>query len=128
MSNKTIISTPKAPAPIGPYNQAVRIGDLIYTSGQIPLDLVTGEIVPGGVGAQTRQVLTYVKAILEEAGSSLDKVVKSTVFLQNMKDFPEMNIVYAEFFAEKTAPARSTIQVAALPKGVDVEIEVIAAV
>lgn len=123
---KTIIQTDKAPAPIGPYNQAIKIDGLVYTSGQIPLDLATGQIVEGGIKAQTETVLNYVKAILEEAGSSLDKVIKTTVFLQDMAEFPEMNGVYASFFKEDTAPARSTVQVAALPKGVAVEIEVIA--
>ncbi len=124
--NKSIMTTSKAPAPIGPYNQAVKAGGFIYTSGQIPLDVKTGEIVEGGIAAQTETVLGYLKAIIENAGSSLDKVVKTTVFLQNMSDFPEMNKVYGTFFAEDTAPARSTVEVAALPKGVLVEIEAVA--
>lgn len=123
---KDILTTDKAPAPIGPYNQAIKANGLIYTSGQIPLDLKTGHLVEGGVSAQTRAVLMYVQAILEDAGSGLDKVVKTTVFLKNMEDFPAMNDVYAEFFDTDSAPARSAVEVAALPKGVSIEIEVVA--
>lgn len=124
---KTPIATKKAPAAIGPYAQANRIGDLIITSGQIPLDPATGAM-PEGIEAQTKQSLSNVKAILEEAGSTMDKVVKTTVFLQNMGDFAAMNEVYATFFTEGAYPSRSAVEVAALPKGALVEIEVIAEV
>ena len=126
--SKTIIKTPKAPLPIGPYNQAVKIGNLIYASGQIPLELGTNAVCSGGITEQTRLVLTHVKAILEAAGSSLINVVKATVFLKDMNDFAQMNAVYSEFFDAATAPARSTIQVARLPKDVAVEIEVVACI
>ncbi|MBQ6963019.1 MAG: RidA family protein [Paludibacteraceae bacterium] len=119
------ISTKKAPAAIGPYSQAIRVGDLIYTSGQIPLDPATGAFVEGGIKEQTRQALTNIKAILEEAGTSMDNVVKTTVFMANMDDFADMNAVYAEFFTEPY-PARSAVAVKTLPKGALIEIEVIA--
>ena len=119
------ISTKKAPAAIGPYSQAIRVGNLIYTSGQIPLDPATGAFVEGGIKEQTRQALTNIKAILEEAGTSMDKVVKTTVFMANMDDFADMNAVYAEFFTEPY-PARSAVAVKTLPKGALIEIEVIA--
>ncbi len=122
---KEKVSTSKAPAAIGPYSQAIRIGNFVYTSGQIPLDPATGELVEGDIKAQTRQVLTNVKAILEAAGTSLANVVKTTVFLKNMADFAAMNEVYAEFFSEPF-PARSAIGVVALPKDVAVEIETVA--
>ena len=124
--NKTVISTPNAPAAIGPYSQAVRIGDLLYTSGQIPLDPATGTLVEGDIAVQARQSLTNVKAILEAAGADMSAVVKTTVFLKNMDDFAAMNEVYAQFFAEPY-PARSAVQVAKLPKDVLVEIEAVAA-
>ena len=119
------ISTKKAPAAIGPYSQAIRVGNLIYTSGQIPLDPATGAFVEGGIKEQTRQALTNIKAILEEAGTSMDNVVKTTVFMANMDDFADMNAVYAEFFTEPY-PARSVVAVKTLPKGALIEIEVIA--
>ena len=119
------ISTKKAPAAIGPYSQAIRVGNLVYTSGQIPIDPATGAFVEGGIKEQTRQSLTNVKAILEEAGSSLANVVKTTVFMADMADFADMNSVYAEFFTEPY-PARSAVAVKTLPKGALVEIEVIA--
>ncbi|MBR0498212.1 MAG: RidA family protein [Paludibacteraceae bacterium] len=119
------ISTKKAPAAIGPYSQAIRVGNLIYTSGQIPLDPATGAFVEGGIKEQTRQALTNIKAILEEAGTSMDNVVKTTVFMANMDDFADMNAVYAEFFTEPY-PARSAVAVKTLPKGALIEIEVIA--
>jgi 2-iminobutanoate/2-iminopropanoate deaminase len=122
---KKVIATDKAPKAIGPYSQAIQSGDLLFTAGQIGLEPSSGELVQGGIEAQTRQVLTNVKNILEAAGSSLDNVVKTTVFLQNMADFAAMNAVYAEFFPANP-PARSTIAVAALPKGAMIEIEVIA--
>jgi 2-iminobutanoate/2-iminopropanoate deaminase len=123
---KQIINTNNAPAPIGPYNQAVKSGTLIYTSGQIPIDPQTGNLVSGGIREQTIQTLENLKAVIEAAGSTLGKVLKTTVFLADMADFPEMNALYAEYFGEDNAPARSTIQVAALPKGALVEIEAIA--
>jgi 2-iminobutanoate/2-iminopropanoate deaminase len=123
--SKKIVRTQMAPLPIGPYNQAVVIGNLVYTSGQIPLDL-KNNVVPGGVSEQAKAVLENLKAVLEGAGSSLEKVVKTTVFLKNMGDFAAMNAVYAEYFKAETAPARSTIEVARLPKDVLVEIEAIA--
>ena len=119
------ISTKKAPAAIGPYSQAIRVGNLFYTSGQIPIDPATGAFVEGGIKEQTRQSLTNVKAILEEAGTSLANVVKTTVFMADMADFADMNSVYAEFFTEPY-PARSAVAVKTLPKGALVEIEVIA--
>ena len=122
---KKIISTAKAPAAIGPYSQAIDCGAFLVTSGQVPFDPATGEFVPGGITEQTRQVLTNIKAILTEAGLTMDNVVKTTVFLQNMGDFAAMNAVYAEFFSEPY-PARSAVAVKTLPKGALVEIEVIA--
>ena len=122
---KQVISTPKAPAAIGPYSQAIRVGNLIYTSGQIPIDPATGAFVEGGIKEQTRQSLTNVKAILEEAGISMANVIKTTVFMADMADFADMNSVYAEFFSEPF-PARSAVAVKTLPKGALVEIEVIA--
>ena len=122
---KKVISTPQAPAAIGPYSQAIQVGDFVFTSGQIPIDPATGQFAEGGIKEQTRQSLTNVKAILEEAGLSLASVVKTTVFLADMADFADMNAVYAEFFAEPF-PARSAVAVKTLPKGALVEIEVIA--
>ncbi len=123
---KEIISTKAAPAAIGPYSQAIKVGNLVYTSGQIPIDPATGNFVEGGIKEQTRQSLTNVKAILEEAGLTLANVVKTTVFMADMADFADMNAVYAEFFAEPY-PARSAVAVKMLPKGALVEIEVVAA-
>lgn len=126
---KKIIKTTKAPLPIGPYNQAVVTGKLVYTAGQIAIDPKTNSICYGSVGEQTKIVIENLKAILEEAGSSLKKVVKTTVFLKNMEDFAAMSAVYQEYFNDpKTAPARSTIEVARLPKDVLVEIEAVAAI
>ena len=124
---KQVISTPKAPAAIGPYSQAIRVGNLIYTSGQIPINPATGQFVEGGIKEQTRQSLTNVKAILEEAGTSMANVIKTTVFMADMANFADMNGIYAEFFAEPF-PARSAVAVKTLPKGALVEIEVIAEV
>jgi 2-iminobutanoate/2-iminopropanoate deaminase len=126
--SKKIIRTEKAPLPIGPYNQAIVANNLVYTSGQIALDAKTGNAVDAGISEQTRIVLTQLKTILEEAGSSLENVIKTTVFLKDMNDFVAMNAVYSEFFQAQTAPARSTIQIARLPKDVLVEIEAVAAV
>jgi len=122
---KQIINTSAAPAAIGPYSQAIRVGKLVYTSGQIPIDPATGAFVEGGIRQQTRQALANVKAILEEAGLSMSNVIKTTVFMADMNDFSAMNEVYAEFFAEPY-PARSAVAVKTLPKGALVEIEVVA--
>ena len=124
---KKIISTTKAPSAIGPYSQAIQVGNLIYTSGQIPINPATGSFVEGGIKEQTRQSLLNVKAILEEAGLTMGNVVKTTVFMADMNDFADMNAVYAEFFAEPY-PARSAVAVKTLPKGALVEIEVIAGI
>ena len=123
---KHILNTPDAPAPIGPYNQAVKSGHLLYTAGQIPIDPATGDLVTGGIREQTIQVLENLKAVTEAAGSTLSDVIKTTVFLIDMADFAEFNVVYAEYFGDENAPARSTVQVAALPRGSLVEIELIA--
>jgi 2-iminobutanoate/2-iminopropanoate deaminase len=119
------ISTTKAPAAIGPYSQGIKVGDLVYTSGQIPIDPVTGNFVEGGIKEQTRQSLTNVQAILKEAGLTMGNVVKTTVFMADMNDFADMNAVYADFFTEPY-PARSAVAVKTLPKGALVEIEVVA--
>ena len=124
---KKVISTTKAPAAIGPYSQAIQVGNLVYTSGQIPIDPATGMIVKGGIKEQTLQSLTNVKAILEEVGLTMSNVLKTTVFMADMGDFADMNSVYAEFFTEPY-PARSAVAVKTLPKGALVEIEVIAEV
>ena len=125
---KKIINTTHAPAPIGPYSQAVKSGHLLFTSGQIPIAPETGEMISGGIREQTIQVLENLKSIIEAAGSTLDDAIKTTVFLTDMADFPELNTIYAEYFGEEKAPARSTIQVAALPMGARVEIEIVAKV
>ena len=122
---KTVISTTNAPTAIGPYSQAIRIGNLVFTSGQIPIDPATGSFVEGGIKEQTRQSLLNVKAVLNEAGTTMDHVIKTTVFMADMNDFAEMNSVYAEFF-NAPYPARSAVAVKTLPKGALVEIEVIA--
>jgi 2-iminobutanoate/2-iminopropanoate deaminase len=122
---KKIIQTEKAPKAIGPYSQAIQIESLVFTAGQIGLDPATSEFVEGGVEEQTRQVLTNLRNVLEAAGSGLNYVVKTTVFLKDMNDFPKMNAIYAEFFSG-AYPARSTVAVAVLPKGALVEIEAIA--
>ena len=129
-SQKTAVSTPGAPAAIGPYSQAIRIGNLVYTSGQIALDPASGQLVSGGIAEQTTRVLENLKAVLAAAGTSLDKVVKTVVFLQDMNDFAAMNAVYGSYLAPAGAvpPARSTVEVAGLPRGSLVEIEVIATV
>ena len=123
---KTIISTSQAPAAIGPYPQAVETNGLVITSGQLPIDPATGAF-PEGIQAQTRQSLTNVKAILTEAGTDMDHVLKTTVFLSDMNNFAAMNEVYATFFTEGSYPSRSAVEVARLPKDALVEIEVIAA-
>jgi 2-iminobutanoate/2-iminopropanoate deaminase len=123
--NRETIATDKAPRAIGPYEQAIKVGEFVYTAGQIPIDPKTGNLVEGAIGAQTRQVLENLKYVLEAAGSSLDRVVKATVFLKNMGDFAAMNEVYAEYLGE-AKPARSTIAVAELPRGALVEIDFVA--
>jgi 2-iminobutanoate/2-iminopropanoate deaminase len=125
MATKTIIKPAKSPAAVGPYNHAVRTGDLLFCAGQIPIDPKDGNLVNGDVKAQTDRVLQNVKTILEDQGLTFNNVVKSTVFLTNLGDFAAMNEIYAKYFTENF-PARSTIQVAGLPKGANVEIEVIA--
>ena len=124
---KKIVSTDKAPKAIGPYSQAICTEKLVFSAGQLGLDPVTMEMVEGGIQAQTRQVLTNLQHVLEFADSGLNFIVKTTVFLQDMRDFADMNSVYAEFFPENP-PARSTVQVAALPKNALVEIECVALV
>lgn len=123
---RQVIATKQAPRAIGPYSQGIKIGGLVFTAGQAGLDPSTGELVAGGVAAETRRVLRNLQAILEAGGSSLASVVKTTVFLTNMDDFPIMNQVYGEFFPQDP-PARSTVQVSRLPKGAAVEIEAVAA-
>jgi 2-iminobutanoate/2-iminopropanoate deaminase len=123
---KQIVRTSNAPAAIGPYSQAVKAGGLVFASGQIPIDPQTGEFVPGGIAEQTEQVLRNLKAVLKAAGSSLDQVVKTTVFLADMNDFAAMNEVYGRYFSEDAPPARATVQAARLPRDARVEIEVIA--
>lgn len=122
---KRVIRTEGAPGAIGPYSQAIAAGPYVYCSGQIPLDPGSGQVVAGGIEAQTRRVLENLKAVLEAADTSLDRVVKTTVFLTDLGQFAAMNGVYAEYFAD-APPARSTVQVAALPRGVAVEIEAVA--
>jgi 2-iminobutanoate/2-iminopropanoate deaminase len=127
MSEKKAVSTKSAPAAIGPYSQAVRVGDFLYTSGQVGLDPATGALVEGGIDAQTTRVLDNLKAVLEAAGTDFAHVVKTTVFLKNMDDFAAMNAIYGKYFAPEgvVAPARSTVEVARLPKDALVEIEAI---
>ena len=122
---RKIVATDKAPAAIGPYSQANIIGDLVITSGQIPIDPATGNLVEGDIEAQTKQVFENLKAVLEAAGSGLDKIVKTTCFMDNMNDFAKMNEVYASFFSGDY-PSRSAVEVAKLPKGALIEIEAIA--
>jgi 2-iminobutanoate/2-iminopropanoate deaminase len=122
---KTVIKPAKSPAAVGPYNPAVRVGDLLFCAGQIPIDPTTGNLVAGDIKTQTERVLQNVKAILADQKLTFANVVKSTVFMTNLADFAAMNEVYAEFFTSDF-PARSTVQVAALPRGANVEIEVVA--
>ncbi len=122
---KQSISTDKAPKAIGPYSQAITYNGIAYLSGQIPLDPATGQVIEGDIAAQTGRVLENLKAVLEASGSSLGQVLKTTVFLKNMADFPKMNEVYGRYFVE-TPPARSTVEVARLPRDVQVEIDCIA--
>jgi len=123
---KKIINTAKAPAPIGPYNQAILIGNTLYTSGQIALNPISMELVLDDIETETFQVMQNLNAVLDAAGMSFDNVVKSTIFITNMNDFTKINTVYGKFFDENSAPARETVQVAELPKGVNVEISMIA--
>ena len=123
---KQIINTTGAPAPIGPYNQAMRVGDFLFVSGQIPMDAATGELVSSGIQDETEKVMENLAAILNEAGMDFSHIVKSSIFLTDMKQFALVNEVYAKYFTEN-APARECVQVAALPKFVNVEISVIAA-
>ncbi len=122
---KQIIKTDKAPAAVGPYSQAVRVGDFVFTAGQVAIDPKAGKMIAGDIQDQTSQVLRNLQAVLEAAGTGLDKVVKTTVFLQDMGHFKAMNEVYSSFFGEEP-PARSTVEVANLPLGALVEIEAIA--
>ncbi|MBM4465096.1 MAG: RidA family protein [Chloroflexi bacterium] len=124
---REVITTREAPAAVGPYSQAVRVGDFVFTAGQLAIDPATGKLVEGGIEEQTRQVLGNIAAVLEAAGSSLDRVVKTTVFLKDMGDFRAMNQVYGQFFASEP-PARSTVEVANLALGALLEIDAIAVV
>lgn len=123
--NRQVVSTEQAPGAIGPYSQGVSTSDLVYTSGQIPLDPASGELVPGGIRVQTRQVMENLSAVLEAGGSGLDLVLKTTCYLQDMSEFTQFNEVYAEYFTTNP-PARSTVGVAALPRGARVEVEAVA--
>src|SRR6516162_8247587 len=125
MAQKHVITPAKSPPAVGPYNHAIRTGDLLFCAGQIPIDPATGDLVSGDIKVQTQRVLENVKAILEDQKLTFGNVVKSTVFLTNLADFAGMNEIYAKYFTSDF-PARSTIQVAALPKGANVEIEVVA--
>jgi len=123
---KKIIFTEKAPAPIGPYNQAVLSGNTLYASGQIAIDPATGEIITENINDETHQVMKNIAAILEAADMTFENVVKATIFIMDMNNFGAINTVYGSYFNEKTAPARETVQVACLPKNVNVEISIIA--
>jgi 2-iminobutanoate/2-iminopropanoate deaminase len=123
---KTIINSTQAPAPIGPYNQAVLAGNLLYTSGQIALDPVSMELVLDSIEAETTQVMKNLQAVLATADMSFEQVIKTTIFITDMADFAKINAIYATYFNEKTAPARETVQVAGLPKNVNIEISMIA--
>ena len=123
---KKIIITDHAPAPIGPYNQAVLIGNMLYTSGQIALNPKTMELVLDNIEIETKQVMENIKAVLEAAGMTFENVIKTTIFIMNMNDFASINKVYGSYFNESTAPARETVQVSGLPRGVNIEISMIA--
>ncbi len=125
-TRQTEVRTDHAPAPVGPYSQAIRLNDLVFASGQIPLDPKTGKIVQGEIEDETRQVLSNLKAVLESSGASLASVVKATVYLTDMSLFPRVNAIYAESFDSDPAPARATVEVSALPLGAHVEIDAIA--
>jgi 2-iminobutanoate/2-iminopropanoate deaminase len=124
--SKKIIFTENAPLPIGPYNQAVLKGNTLYTSGQIALNPATMELVLDSIEVETKQVMENLKAVLEAADMTFENVVKTTIYIMNMNDFAKINSIYGEYFNEKTAPARETVQVACLPKNVNIEISVIA--
>ena len=123
---KKIINTPKAPAPIGPYNQAVLTGNMLFTSGQIAIDPTTGELVLSDIKAETKQVMENMKAVLDAAEMSFENVVKTSIFISDMNNFGQINEVYATYFDSDTAPARETVEVSKLPKSVNVEISMIA--
>ncbi|MFT5754526.1 MAG: 2-iminobutanoate/2-iminopropanoate deaminase [Flavobacterium sp.] len=123
---KKIIFTDKAPAPIGPYNQAVLVGNTLYTSGQIAINPLTGELVLDSIEEETKQVMENMKAVLEAAEMTFENVIKTTIFIMNMGDFAKINSIYGTYFDEKTAPARETVQVACLPKNVNIEISMLA--
>jgi 2-iminobutanoate/2-iminopropanoate deaminase len=123
---KTIIFTEKAPAPIGPYNQAVLTGNTLYTSGQIAINPATGELVTDSIETETKQVMENLKAVLAATNMTFENVIKSTIFISDMNDFTAINSIYGAYFDEKSAPARETVQVAGLPKNVNVEISMIA--
>lgn len=123
---KQIINTKNAPAPIGPYSQAVKFGDTLYTSGQIAINPENGELILGDVAQETKQVMENLKAVLTAADMTFENVVKTTIFIMDMNDFATINGVYGSYFNEETAPARETVQVSGLPKGVTVEISMIA--
>ena len=122
---KKIIKTDKAPSPIGPYNQGVQAGNMLFVSGQIAIDPATGELLQGDIQAETRLVMEILRAILAEAGTDFSKVIKSTIFLMDMGQFVQVNEVYGSYFDNATAPARETVQVSGLPRGVQVEISVV---
>ena len=122
---KEVVNTDRAPAAIGPYSQALKVGEMVFVSGQIPIDPATDDILQGDIKAQTRQVLTNLNAVLTAAGSSLEKTVKTTVYITNMDEFTQVNEVYSEFFKDQP-PARACVEVSRLPKGVAVEIDAIA--
>lgn len=124
---KKIIHTPKAPAPIGPYSQATMVGDVLYTSGQIALNPITGNLIEGGVEEETKQVMKNLEAVLEAAGMTFENVFKTTIFLKDMHQFSQVNAIYGSYFNDETAPARETVEVANLPKFVNVEISMMAA-
>lgn len=123
---KKIVNTTNAPAPIGPYNQSVRYGNMLFISGQVPIDPATGNVIEGDIQAETKQVMTNLQAILREAGMTFDNVIKTSIFLMDMGQFAQVNEVYGSYFDAASAPARETVQVAGLPCGVKVEISMIA--
>ena len=123
---KTIINTPEAPAPIGPYNQAILVGNTLYTSGQIAIDPKTGDFVLNDIISETKQVMENLKAVLSAAGMTFENVIKTSIFISDMHNFSQINEVYGSYFNEDTAPARETVEVANLPKFVNVEISMIA--
>ena len=122
---REVVQTDRAPKAIGPYEQAIKVGGFVFTAGQIPLDPKTGNMIEGGIAAQTKRVLENLKGVLEASGSSLDRVIKATVFLRNMADFAAMNEIYAEYLGS-SKPARSTVAVAELPRGALIEIDLVA--